>query len=120
MLWNGVDHPIDCRRIRMPSGQLNLTSDIPQNSFRSIAAKLVGGADRLSSICVLLEKSGVRSRESDGIFVLSPPAIDDAKRICHVRIVVPSGFKEFDRLAADRGGSEAPCCLALAMESDEN
>jgi hypothetical protein len=41
------DLVIDHRRFHLSSGQLNLSSDIPQNSFRSIAVKLVGGGDRL-------------------------------------------------------------------------
>jgi hypothetical protein len=47
-----------------------LSPDIPQNSFRSIAAKLVGGSGCLSDIWVELEKNGVRGREYDGVLVL--------------------------------------------------
>jgi TPR repeat protein len=96
---NGVERAIDFRLICLSCGQLNLSDDVPQNSFRSIAATLVGGRDRILDISAVIEQSGVRSRESDGIFVLSPA-------ICHVCIVVRYGCPVFDCLAAKRGDPE--------------
>jgi hypothetical protein len=93
--------PIDFRRIRISSGQLNLSTDIPQNSFRSMVAKLVGGWDRVNYIDVVMEENGVQTRESDGIFVLGLPVADGVKHLSHVRIAVKSGFPQFDRLASD-------------------
>jgi hypothetical protein len=94
--------PIDFRRIRISSGQVNLNTDIPQNSFRSIVARLVGGFDRVIDIDVVMEKNGVRSPESDGIFALWPPVAEGVKHLSHVRIAVKSGFQEFDRLTSGR------------------
>jgi hypothetical protein len=91
-----------------------LSSDIPQNSFRSIAAKLVGGADRLNKMTAVLVHNGVKSPQSDGVFVLSPVS-EDAKHLCYVRIDVKPGFPMFDRMAADRGDPEAQYRLALCL-----
>jgi hypothetical protein len=95
-------HPIDFRRIRLSSGQVNLNTDIPQNSFQSIVAKLVGGFDRVNDIDVVMVKNGVRISESDGIFALGPPVAKGVKHLSHVRFTVKSGFQEFDRLTSDR------------------
>jgi hypothetical protein len=98
-----TDEPlIDFRRIRISSGQLNLSADTPQNSFRSIIAKLVRGSDRIDDIDVVMEKDGVKTPESDGIFVLGSQIADGVKHFSHVRIAVKSGFSSFARLASDR------------------
>jgi hypothetical protein len=94
--------PIDFRRIRISCGQLNLSKGIPQNSFRSMIAKLVGGSDLIDDIDVVMEKNGVQISASDGIFVLEPPIAEGVKHFSYVRLVVKSGFSEFDRLASDR------------------
>jgi hypothetical protein len=87
-------HPIDFRRIRISSGQLNLSPEFTQNSFRSIVAKFVGGIDPIFDVSAAFEKSGVRSRASDGVFVLSTA-------ICYVCIVVRYDCTVFDHLSAN-------------------
>jgi hypothetical protein len=97
------DEPvIDFRRICISSGQLNLSTDIPQNSLRSIIAKLVGGSDRIDDIDVVMEKDGVQTPESEGIFALGTQIADGAKHFSHVRITVNPDFPEFNHLASDR------------------
>jgi hypothetical protein len=94
--------PIDLRRIRISSGQLNLSLDTPQNSFRSIMAKLVGGYSRINHVDVIMEKGGVQTPESDGIFDLSAPADECARNLSHIRIAIKSGLPEYDHLSTDR------------------
>jgi hypothetical protein len=89
---SGYEPQIDFRRIPISSGQLNLSTATPPNSFRSILAKLVGGIDRVNRIDVVMEKNGVQILESDGIFLLDPPVAEGAKRLLHVRIALQSGF----------------------------
>jgi hypothetical protein len=91
---HGVEQAIDFRLICLSCGQLNLSCDLPQNSFRSIAATLVGGIDRICDVSAVIEKAGIQSRESHGVFVLSPT-------IRYVRIVMTYGCPLFDCLAAN-------------------
>jgi TPR repeat protein len=73
----------------------------------------------LSDTWVELEKDGVRSRESDGVFVLSPPGTNGRKNICYIGIVVKYGFAEFDRLAAYRGDPEGQYRYRRTLQSSE-
>jgi hypothetical protein len=90
--YRGYAHATDSRRIRISSGQLNLSTDTPQNSIRSIIVKLGRGFDRLNRIDVVMEKNGVQIPESDGILALEPPVVEGVKSLSHVRIPVRSGF----------------------------
>jgi hypothetical protein len=67
---------------------LNLSTDIPQNSFRSIAATLVGDSDHLLDVSAVFQQDGKDFQESDGVFVLSPLVSENAKHFSYVRIVV--------------------------------
>jgi hypothetical protein len=73
---DGNELPIDYRRIRLPSGQFNLSKDFPQNSFPPIAAHLAGGSDRLSHIDAV--RSSQTIPEFSGVVTL----IEDAQFTC--------------------------------------
>jgi hypothetical protein len=79
---------------------LNLSTDIPQNSFRSIAAALVDGSDHLLDVSAVFQQGGKEFQESDGVFVLSPPVSENVKHFSYVLIVVNRRCKAFVRLAA--------------------
>jgi hypothetical protein len=111
------DRPIDFRRIRVSSGQVNLDKDESQSSFRSIAGRLIGGSNRVCNVAAVIEKGGMRISESSGEFPL--PTEEELKDLCYVSIVVEFGFPEFDRLAAAQGDSEAQFRYETALQSGD-
>jgi TPR repeat protein len=117
---NGKERPIGFRRIRLSSGPLNLSNDIPQNSFRSIAGKFVGGADRLFDITAVMAQSG--KAVQDGVFILVAPSVDGeaVKTLSHACIAVKSGFDVFDCLLAHQIHIDARCDCFIALASVED
>jgi hypothetical protein len=93
---NENERVIDYRRIPLSCGQLNLSTEIPQNAFRLLAATR---AEYLSEIRVFVEMD-VQIQGSPGGFDLSPPVREGVKAFSHVCIVVNSSFRVLDRLSA--------------------
>jgi hypothetical protein len=67
---NSQGKPISIRRICVPSGQMNCSLSVPQNSFWSKAKKLVG-ENHVEDVGAVIEKNGIRTRESHGVYSLA-------------------------------------------------